>query len=70
MLNTFVFAANQCLVGVDIRIDTSSGSRVFQTLFTPAPWAFAIWAVIFIWEMVFVIYQVAVPGGKARALAS
>ena len=29
----------------------------FYTLFTPAPWSFAIWGIIFIWENVFVVYQ-------------
>merc|ERR1719424_2158416 len=32
-------------------------SNKYQTLVTPAGWAFSIWGVIFIWEGVFVVAQ-------------
>uniref|UniRef100_A0A6T2A2S8 Uncharacterized protein n=1 Tax=Eutreptiella gymnastica TaxID=73025 RepID=A0A6T2A2S8_9EUGL len=68
ILNIFAFALQQILVGVNIRIDTGTRHTPdFYTLFTPAPWAFAIWAVIFLWEMVFVVWQ-ALPSQRSNNL--
>lgn len=44
-------------------------SEKYQTIITPAGWAFSIWAVIFLWEAVFCIVQM-LPAYRANQLVT
>jgi hypothetical protein len=67
VLGLFAFALTQLMNSADIRIDTGGQSRRFYSLFTPAPWAFSIWGVIYIGERLFVVYQ-ALPLQRGNVL--
>lgn len=45
-------------------------SEKYQTIVTPAGWAFAIWGIIFISQLVWVVYQTAVPSQRSSPFVS
>lgn len=51
-----MFVTYSSLTGIYGETNTTL-SKKYQTLITPAGWAFSIWGPIFIWELVFVIAQ-------------
>lgn len=72
ILNLLAYIANVGLVnGVPSLMnlpDNAEVSSKYQTLVTPAGWAFAIWGLIFLVQAIWSIVQIAVPSARSNPL--
>lgn len=70
ILNLVAYIANVGLVnGVPALLDLPDNAEVsakYQTLVTPAGWAFAIWGLIFLMQAIWSIVQIAVPSARSN----
>ena len=70
VLNLVAYIANVGLVnGVPSLLnlpDNAEVSAKYQTLVTPAGWAFAIWGLIFLMQAIWSIVQIAVPAARSN----